>query len=146
MHKTTLTAREAMQELQNTKHEISAELASVMVKRFGRFNTKLRKAGKTGSTLPVETPGFPNCLTFNRAAIYRLMKVPGCVGIRCWLAINNKQEFRLVIVGVDEQGENMLASAAGDSSKDLTSMTVDEILVLDEGQASPPYPPKGGEL
>ena len=40
----------------------------------------------------------------------------------------------MVIVGVDEQGENMLASPAGDSSNDLMSMTMDEIQALDEGR------------
>jgi len=139
MHTKNMTAANAMLELQSTQHEISTELASAMVKRFSRFNSKLKKAKKNGGQLPDDTPVFPNCLTFNKAAVYRLMKTPGCAGIRCYMAINNEQQFRLVIVGVDDKGVNMLASNAGDS----TSKAIDEVVVLDEGQASPPYPPKG---
>jgi len=146
MHTKKLTADEAMQELQSTKHEISTELASAMVKRFGRFKTTLNKAKKNKAPLPDSTPVFPNSLTFNRAAIYRLMKMPGCAGIRCYLAINAKQELRLVIVGVDEKGENMLASTQSGSGNKVAKAAGDDVVVLDEGQASPPYPPKGGEL
>jgi hypothetical protein len=143
MHTKKIAAGEAMLELQATRHEIGFENAKAMVKRFGRFRNKLRRAKRNGMTLPDETPVFPDCLTFNKAAIYRLMKIPGCAGIRCWMAINEKQEFRLVIVAVDEKGGHLRASGSGDSEKTIANAGVEEVLVLDEGQASPPYPPKG---
>ena len=140
------TLRTAMQELQSAKHAVSFETASGMVKQFKRFRNRMTRARQTG-LLTGDVPHLPVCLSFNKAAIYQLMKTPGCVGIRFYPAINSNQQLTLVIVGVDETGENILpAKTSGNKLLANAVVAQGSTSLLDEGQASPPYPRPGGGL
>jgi hypothetical protein len=140
------TLRTAMQELQSAKHAVSFETANGMVKQFKRFRNRMTRARQTG-LLAGDVPHLPICLSFNKAAIYQLMKAPGCVGIRFYPAINNKQQLTLVIVGVDEMGENILPLKTNNNQLLAKGLEMEGSSgLLDEGQASPPYPRPGGGL
>jgi hypothetical protein len=115
MHTKKLSVAEAMQELQSAKHTNSSETAGAMLKQYKRFRNQLMGAKKEGH-LPQNIPSFPICLSFNKLAIFKLMKAPGCSGIRIYPAINNKHQLTLVIVAVDENGENILPLSAQQSA------------------------------
>jgi hypothetical protein len=55
--------------------------------------------------------------------------------------INDNNQLTLVIVGVDATGENMLTNKSETSAKALKAVLNTSTALLDEGQASPPYPP-----
>ncbi|MES2645439.1 MAG: hypothetical protein V4717_01090 [Bacteroidota bacterium] len=134
-----INAEQAMQDLMSRKHHVEQETASGMVKKFKTFRTKLATAKKNGSELPKNIPDLPTFITYNKKAIQKLLKNPECAGLRIYPAINADNFMTLVLVGVDEGGENilestLLASKAKSSSKSVTTLTVDE------GQMSPPYP------
>jgi hypothetical protein len=143
MHTKRITAVAAMQELTQTKHGISREVANAMLKRYNSFRKKMHTAKRSGAGIPAEVPSLPICLTYNKSAIYQLMKLPGCIGIRIYFGINQKQQLSLVIVGVDEAGDNIVTGSASGASRVEIALTDENVGILDEGQASPPYPPKG---
>jgi hypothetical protein len=133
------SAEQAMQALLARKHHVEQETASGMVKKFKIFLTKLATAKKNGGDLPKNVPDLPTFITYNKKAIQKLLKNPECAGLRIYPAINADNFMTLVLVGVDESGDNMLestllASKAKSSAKTITTLTVDE------GQMSPPYP------
>ncbi|MBY0435934.1 MAG: hypothetical protein K2U26_17725 [Cyclobacteriaceae bacterium] len=45
---------------------------------------------------------------FGREAIERLLKVPDCAGIRIYYGLNEKEESELMLVAVNEKGDNLL--------------------------------------
>ena len=53
-----------MQELQATKHAVSFETASSMVKQYKRFRNRMTRARQTG-VLAGDVPHLPVCLSFN---------------------------------------------------------------------------------
>ncbi|CAN5596765.1 hypothetical protein BH10BAC3_BH10BAC3_32380 [soil metagenome] len=139
-----ITSEQAMQDLAARKHHVDQTTAAAMVKKFKGFRTKLASAKKNGGELPANAPDLPTFITYNKKAIQNLLKKPECAGLRIYPAINADNFLTLVLVGVDEAGENildntLLASSAKSSAKTVTTT------VVDEGQMSPPYPaPKTG--
>jgi hypothetical protein len=47
---------------------------------------------------------------FGNEIIHQLLEAPGCVGIRMYYAIDDKGERKLLLVGVDAKGENLMPS------------------------------------
>lgn len=50
---------------------------------------------------------------FGFEIIKQILEQPGCVGIRMYYALDEKGEKKLLLVGVDAQGENMIPSENG---------------------------------
>lgn len=138
-----ITQAQAMQDLKILNHQITTDFATLMVKKYKRFRSKILKAKKTDGLLPSNTPDLPHFLTYNKTAIHNLLKTPGCTAIRMYPAINDNGQLTLVIVGVDATGENILKAKNASSAKTSKAVATTSVTVLDEGQASPPYPPKG---
>ena len=135
-----------MQELTQTKHSISKYMAGVMLKRYKCFWKKLLETKRAGGGVFGNIPNLPICLTYNKSAIYQLMKLAGCVSIRIYFAINEKQQLSLVMVGVDEAGDNIVVDNTNGSGKVADALAGENVGILDEGQASPPYPRPGDGL
>lgn len=53
---------------------------------------------------------------FGNEIIKELLDRPGCVGIRMYYAIDDEGERKLLLIGVDGKGENMMPSADGRSA------------------------------
>lgn len=99
-------------------------------------------------TLEVTLPKLylPKSEAFNKPSVLEILKDPKCVGIRIYYgatAMNDKSDFRLIIVGVDAQGKDLyikkgsaVAAQAGDDGDGG----------LEYGQCDPPCydpPPPG---
>jgi hypothetical protein len=55
---------------------------------------------------------------FGNEIINQLLQRPGCVGIRMYYAINDEGERKLLLIGVDSKGENMMPSSSGRTGDD----------------------------
>ena len=131
-----ISSEQAMEDLLSRKHHVNKDTAAAMVKKYKSFRTKLASAKKNGGDLPANTPDLPTFITYNKKAIQNLLKSSECAGLRIYPAINADNGLTLVLVGVDQAGENILESTllAKANAKTVTTTTVDE------GQMSPPYP------
>ena len=106
-----------------------------------------RSYGIDHDTLSQKVPNLylPYSEAFNKMGLIDVLKDPRCVGIRVYYgAVGDRakgSEFRLMIVGVDEQGKDLyikkgskLAAQAGD----------EEVGGLEYGQCTPPCGRTGG--
>lgn len=59
-----------------------------------------------------ETFGGRKALAFNSDAIARLMSQEGCVGLRCYLALDEVGGLTLVLAGYNEEGNDLLTELA----------------------------------
>lgn len=112
-------------------HFISLKEMTVFQEQF--------KADK--DSILAKVPGYfiPDGEAFNKEWLLKVLRDPRCVGIRIYYGIKaktvNGNEFRLMIVGVDEQGKDLyiergstLANQAGDEGRGG----------LEWGQCTPP--------
>ena len=99
--------------------------------------------GREKDSLAQKLPelNFTTSEAFNKPALLEVLKDPRCVGIRIYYGVNNidgKKGFRLVIVGVDEQGKDLYITRGstlanqGDGGKTGG---------LEYGQCNPPCEP-----
>ena len=63
-------------------------------------------------SISIKSPGtfIPTSEAFNKKILVEIMKDPRCVGIRVYYGVLNtgkRDEFRLILVGVDEQGKDL---------------------------------------
>jgi hypothetical protein len=75
---------------------------------------------------------------FGRNVLDQILAQPGCTGIRIYYAMNDKKEKELLILGVDNKGDNMLPSFSGLAPGDMS--------IMDNSWPCPPYCPPGGNL
>lgn len=78
--------------------------------------------------------------TFNRAAIESLLNQPGCVSVRHYLGMDEDLKVRLVMVGVDSEGNDILPSVQNNNAQG----TVGDI--VEDGQRCPDICPPDGPL
>jgi hypothetical protein len=155
--KKKITPEEAVADLKSRKHAVSKGSASAMIKKFKSQSGKVAKAAKSMETTTQAAITYPAFLTYNKKAISKILGQTDCVGLRIYPALNDQNEFTLVLVGVDGKNNNIVPSddapaveskavkknAANIVAKPVTGMNNE---ILDEGQASPPYPPPNGGL
>jgi hypothetical protein len=113
-------------------------------------------------TLQKLRPGFavPLSESFNKKAVIKLLQLPGCVGIKVLYGIKqggNANGMRLILVGVDSQGNNLFLkgnegiSIAADepAAKKSDSGTAPKLMSkplgdtsggIEQGQCDPPCP------
>lgn len=129
-------------------HFISVKEAKEMTKRF-RDN---RKNLLDPKFKPKDKEILPTCETFDRAPFDKVLAREGCVGLRIYLAQGHKEEVRLVIVGVDKNGKDMitpdvpfdsLQSAIRETSDETTATTEE---VIENGARCPTQCPPSSDL
>ncbi len=59
---------------------------------------------------------------YGRDTLDQILAQPGCTGIRVYYAINDNRERDLLVVGVDNKGNNMLPASAGLAPGDMSIM------------------------
>jgi hypothetical protein len=147
-----ITPEEAVADLKGRKHGVSKGSAVSMIKKFKSQNGKVAKAAKSIDVSTETSIVFPAFLSYNKKAINKILGKKDCIGLRIYPALTAENEFTLVIVGIDESNNNMVATedampaesktvkkkSASIVAKPVTGLNDD---ILDEGQASPPYPP-----
>jgi hypothetical protein len=81
-----------------TDHKISLDAA---VKSVGRHRAAHRAAAAAVGARPSGPYGF------HAEAFHRILRQPGCVGIRVYPSLHEDGQQSLVLVGVDEKGNDM---------------------------------------
>lgn len=119
-------------------HSISLKQAIDYVTRFRTRKKDLFKPEH------VENNVLPTSETFDRAAIDKLLSHPKCVKLRIYNGMSEDLNVRMVIVGVDENdqdilplNENKLLNGDDDD---------DEPIIVDEGLRCPPVCPPPSPL
>jgi hypothetical protein len=88
--------------IMSKKHSISVDAAKKMTRHFReKKDSMLSGDYKKKGSLPV-------CETFDRGAFDEVLANPGCVGLRVYFAMDEELMVRVVIVGVNEKGEDMI--------------------------------------
>ena len=137
----THTQADTLQDLKVRQHAINQTSAAAMVKKYKTLRNKVEKVKKGYKALPLAMPDLPLFLTFKKEAIAGLLEPANCVGLRMYPAINKQQMLTMVLVGVDEQGENILGKGSGLAGAKTNNLATNSTSgLLDEGQTCPPYP------
>ena len=84
---------------------------------------------------------LPLCETFDRAAFDALLAQPGCTHIRIYLGMDEGHEVKLVAVGVNEKGQDILPDVERTSDFNVTTG-----VIVEEGQRCPDNCPEGSYL
>jgi hypothetical protein len=74
---------------------------------------------------------LPICETFDASAFNTLVGEPGCVSIRVYLGMDQDLKVRVLAVGVNEQGEDILPAAGSARALD------DGGHIVEDGQRCP---------
>ena len=87
---------------------------------------------------------IPDAEAFNKPALLEILKDPRCVGIRIYHGVKTggkRNEIRVIIVGVDSEGKDILISGGSSLATDITQSKGG----LEDGQCpscqTPPPPP-----
>ncbi len=75
---------------------------------------------------------------YGRDTLDSILAQKGCTGIRVYYAINGNKEKELLVVGVDNQGNNMLPAS--------DVVLPGDISIMDNSYPCPPFCPPGGDL
>jgi hypothetical protein len=108
-------------------HHITLEEGASMIGNFGAVRETLL-AGTTGggASLPVYE-------TFNLKAIDSLLCQPNVVGFRVYLAMDNQNQVRFVLTGVDGEGRDVIQR----KQENPAHMATSDEMILEAGQRWP---------
>ena len=77
---------------------------------------------------------IPFSETFDRGAIDDLLKLEGCVGIRIYTGLDEEFKLRLILVGVDKEGKDLIIPSTTEG------LSIEEGgLVVEDGVRCPPH-------
>ena len=98
------------------KHSISLDAAKKMTGHFReKKDSMLSGDYKKKGSLPI-------CETFDRGAFDEVLARPGCVGLRVYFAMDEELMVRVVIVGVNEKGEDMINKTSTETTAFRSSL------------------------
>lgn len=128
-------------------HFLDVEIANKWIERYQQYvrDTTLQKRladqGKQqGAVAPAPgTPVFPKeSESFNRALIQQILCLDSCMGVRILFGINDNNEVRVLLGGIDQEGKLLYITDAGEDKQAGLKTT---------GKFSPPPVKKGlGEM
>ncbi len=130
-----ITKEQAVEDLRNRVHFVNQARAANMLNKIKGKPHSLYKVQRGFAVLPFNVPRMPESLTYYKNAIDELLSPEGCIGLRIYPAMDANNQFALLLVAVDEQGDDIL----GDGGTSL----VPGGRFIDEGQTCPPYPRSG---
>lgn len=90
---------------EQANHEITLQKAIEMTSRF-------RKEMKS-IVQPDYASALPYAETFSKSVFTQLAAQPGCVSIRSYLGLDEKNNVRLIFVGVNDKNEDILPGFTG---------------------------------
>jgi len=126
---------------QRTSHKITLGRAKKLIRQYREQKDQILKPEFTGRDILATSD------TFSREAIERLLSQPGCVAMRIYYGMDDQLRIKPVLVGVNEQNEDMLrvqstsSLSIGDisaSSADPGTSVTTEAEILDESGRCPP--------
>ena len=86
------------------KHSISQDKVKQLTSNYEENKKKILKDEFQEETI------LPTSETFDRAAFDQLLSQEGCVGIRIYYGMDEESNVKLVAVGVDKNGQDILTS------------------------------------
>jgi len=127
-------------QFKGANHFISVEKAKKLKKLF-----KEKKAQLINPEIQA-TDVIPDSETFDRAAIDRLLALPGCVGIRIYSGLDEEDKLHSILVGVDENGNDLIIPDTTTSTLTATTLTEEGGLVVEDAVRCPPNCPPSSDL
>jgi len=119
----------------NMKHFITPAEAQKLTSNFRNYREKMVRDEFDGPrTLPL-------CETFDRKAFDSLLAQPGCASVRIYLGMDEGNEVKLIAVGVNENGQDILPDATL-----TTDFTVETGIIVEEGARCPENCPEESYL
>ncbi len=115
------------------KHSIPLDVAQKMIGHFKKERERVVKDEYKGKKT------LPTCETFEAEAFAALLKQPGCVKVRIYLGMDEEKLVKMIAVGVNEKGEDILPDI---NQKSLNGAGV----ILEEGQRCPDVCPPTSTL
>lgn len=111
--------------LKETDHFLDAETADKWIKRYQDYfsdssvRKRLAEQSQQKPNTPTGTiPAFPKeSESFNRALIQQILCLDSCMGVRILFGINDKNEVRLLLGGIDQEGQLLYIADAGDNKQ-----------------------------
>lgn len=107
-------------------HFLDAEIANKWIERYQQYvrdsslQKRIAEQGKTAGAA-VATPGTPvfpkESESFNRALIQQILCLDSCMGVRILFGINDNNEIRLLLGGIDQEGKLLYITDAGEDKK-----------------------------
>ena len=88
------------------KHSISQDKVKQLTSNYEKNKTKILKKKFHGEAI------LPTSETFDRAAFDQLLSQEGCVGVRIYFGMDEDLKVQLVVVGVNEKGQNLRPSTS----------------------------------
>ena len=118
--------------MSTTKHSIAVDKATELTSRYEKNRNKILKEEFKGKDI------LPLSETFDRASFDQLLSQEGCVGVRIYFGMDEKQEVSLVLRGVDKDGQDIYP--ANNTTRALKKSTLIEepVLALAFGTRCPP--------
>lgn len=138
--------KEAIRELKTKTHRIERETGREMIEKL--MNHKENNLNK--GTLGDYPPEIPKSVTFNKTAVEALLQTPGCQALRIYYGINSSNQLIPILVGVNEEGENILEMPQSNEMDNSSPQMANAMaapappisFLLDEGQINPPFTPE----
>ncbi len=84
---------------------------------------------------------MPTCETFDRAAFDALLAQPGCTGVRIYLGMDDENQVKLIVVGVNEKGCDILPDA-----QRTTAFSTQTGIIIEDGARCPEHCPEESYL
>ena len=137
----TMAGRTGSQELE--EHIIPLSLAKEYSQRFLRIRDTVLPSLMTNAGALSEQFNMPLCETFNREAIDALMAVNGTQALRIYLGVDAQGQVRLVLLPVDDEGNNIITTLSGEGARAGKARGADEEDdgdAVENGHRPPPYP------
>lgn len=107
-------------------HFISLDQAIQMTTAFRENRDKFLAPDYQGAEY------LPNAETFDRAAFDKILSTPGCTRLRIYYGMDNELKVHAIIVGVNEENEDILPDAGATVTED------DGGDIIEVGQRCPP--------
>ena len=117
------------------KHSISQDKVKQLTSNYEENKKKILKDEFQEETI------LPTSETFDRAAFDQLLSQEGCVGIRIYYGMDEESNVKLVAVGVDKNGQDILTSTTASKKTTNDETTDDAVFALSDGLRCPPYCP-----
>lgn len=106
---------------------ITLEQAIQMTSLFRAQRTNVLAPEQAGKNI------LPNAETFERAVFDKILSQPGCTGLRIYYGMNQDLQLRAIVVGVNENDEDMLPAST------TSSETIEEVYTIaEDGITCPP--------
>ena len=114
------------------KHSISTEQVNNLKSKYDKNkNNILKDPFNQNDTLPTSE-------TFERAAFDKILAQDGCVGVRIYYGMDDDLQVKLILIGVDKNGQDIQTTGGNLLKKQDGDISDDPIIAFSEGLRCPP--------